>query len=77
MACWQRNRQLTQPPAAALRRRADMKVAQASAAATAAQAAAAVTAARTAAVSTRRLTGPENASQETIRMAASQPAGRA
>ena len=44
MACWQRNRQFTQPPAAARRRRVDMKLATASAAATAAPAVAASTA---------------------------------
>jgi hypothetical protein len=54
-----------------------MKVAKASAAAAAAQTVATVTAAMTAAVSKRWLTGLENASQETIRIAASQLAGRA
>ena len=51
MACWQRNWQLTQPPAAARRRRVDMKVAKTSATATAAPAVATVTAATRAAVS--------------------------
>ena len=50
MACWQRNRQFTQPPATARRRRVDMKLATASAAATAAPAVAASTASMTAAV---------------------------
>jgi hypothetical protein len=51
MACWQRNWQLTQPPAAARRRRVDANAAKASAAATAATAVATVTAAMKAAVS--------------------------
>jgi len=66
-----------QPPAAPLQRRVDVKVARASAAATAAPTAATVTAAMRAAVSKKWLTGLENTSQETIRMAASQLAGRA
>jgi hypothetical protein len=77
MACWQRNWQLTQPPAAARRRRTDMKVAKNSAAPTAAQAVAAVTATMSAAVSKKWLTGPENTSQATTMMAASRLAGRA
>jgi hypothetical protein len=48
--CWQRNRQFTQPPAAAWRWRVDIKVVTTSAAATAAPAVAAVTATMTAAV---------------------------
>ncbi len=51
MACWQRNWQLTQPPAAARRRRTDMQVAKASAAATAAPAVPTVTAITRAALS--------------------------
>jgi hypothetical protein len=35
MACWQRNRQVTQPPAVARRRRTDMSVAKTTAAVTA------------------------------------------
>jgi hypothetical protein len=77
MACWQRNRHPVQPPAAARRRRVDMTAAKASAAATAAPAVAVSTATRTAAVPKKWLTGPENASHVTIRMAARQPAGRA
>jgi len=77
MACWQRNWQLTQPPAAARRRRVDMKVAKTSAAATAAPAVAAATATTRAAVSRKWLTGPENTSHATIMMAASRLAGRA
>ena len=50
MACWQRNWQLTHPPAAARRRRADLKVATASAAAPAAPTVATVTAVMRAAV---------------------------
>ena len=77
MACWQRNWQLTQPPAAARRRRVDMQVAKTSAAATAAPAVAAVTATLRAAVSRKWLTGRENTSHATIMMAASRLAGRA
>jgi hypothetical protein len=50
MACWQRNWQLTHPPAVAWRRRADLKVAKASAAAPAAPTVATVTAIMRAAV---------------------------
>ena len=77
MACWQRNRQFTQPPAAARRCRADMKAANASAAAVAAHGGAVSTAARTAAVLKKWLTGPANTSQATATMAASRLAGRA
>lgn len=77
MACWQRNWQLTQPPAAARRRRVDMKVAKTSAAATDAPTVAAVTAIATVAVSKKWLTGAANTSQVTKTMAASQLAGRA
>jgi len=77
MACWQRNWQLTQPPAAARRRRVDMKVATTSATATAAPAVATVTAATRAAVSKKWLTGLEKTSQATTMMAASPLAGRA
>jgi hypothetical protein len=52
MACWQRNRQVTQPPAEARRRRTDVNVATTSAAATAAPTIASVTAAARAAVAT-------------------------
>ena len=51
MACWQRNWQLTQPPATARLRRTDRNAAKASAAATAAPPAAAVIARISAAVS--------------------------
>jgi len=51
MACWQRNWQLTQPPAAARRRRVDRKAANTDVAATAATPVATATAAMTAAVS--------------------------
>ncbi len=77
MACWQRNWQLTQPPAAARRRRTDMKVAKASAAATAAPAVATITAVTRAAVSKKWLTGPAKTSHATSTMAASRLAGRA
>jgi hypothetical protein len=77
MACWHWNRQFTQPPAAARRRRVDMKVAKTSAAATAAPAVATITAIMTAAVLKKWLTGPENTSQATATMAASRLAGRA
>ena len=77
MACWQRNRQFTQPPAAARRCRADMKAANASVAATAAPAAAVSTAARTAVVLKKWLTGAANTTQATATMAASRLAGRA
>jgi hypothetical protein len=77
MACWHWNRQFTQPPAAARRRRVDMTAAKASAAVTAAAAVATSTATITAAVLKKWLTGPENTSQATVRMTASQVAGRA
>jgi hypothetical protein len=77
MACWQRNRQFTQPPAAARRRRTDMKAANVSAAAVAATAAAVSTAARTAAVPKKWLTGLANTTQATATMATSRLAGRA
>jgi hypothetical protein len=51
MACWQRNWQLTQPPAAARRRRVDITAASTSAVATAAPAITTVSATATAAVS--------------------------
>jgi hypothetical protein len=56
MACWQRNWQLTQPPAAARRRRVDMKVAKTSAAVTAAPPVATVTAITRSAVLKKCLT---------------------
>ena len=77
MACWHRNWQFTQPPAAARRRRVDMRVAKTSAAATAAPAVATSTATITAAVLKKWLTGPPNTSQATATMAASRLAGRA
>jgi hypothetical protein len=77
MACWHWNRQFTHPPAAARRRRVDMKVARTSAAATAALAVATSTATMTAAVLKKWLTGPENTSQATATMAVSRLAGRA
>jgi len=77
IACWQRNWQLTQPPATARRRRVDMKAAKASAAATAAPAVAAVSATARAAVAKKWLTGLANTSHATARMTASQLAGRA
>ena len=77
MACWQRNWQLTQPPAAARRRRVDMKIAKTSAAATAAPAAATVTAIMTAAVLKKWLTGTAKTSHATATMASSRLAGRA
>ena len=77
MACWHRNRQFTHPPAAARRRRVDMRVAKTSAAATAALAVATSTATITAAVLKKWLTGPPNTSQATATMAASRLAGRA
>jgi len=77
MACWQRNRQFTQPPDAARRWRTDLKAANASAAATAAPAAAVSTAASTAMVLKKWLTGVANTTQATATMAASRLAGRA
>ena len=77
MACWQRNRQFTQPPAAARRWRVDMKVVKTNAAATAAPAVAVSTATMAAAVPKKWLTGPENTSHATVTMAISQLAGRA
>jgi hypothetical protein len=77
MACWQRNRQVTQPPAAARRWRVDMKAANASAAAVAATAVAVSTAARTAAVLKKWLAGPAKTTQAMTTMAASRLAGRA
>jgi len=77
MACWQRNRQFTQPPAAARRWRMDMKAANASTAAVAATAVAVSTAATTAAVLTKWLTGLANTSKATATMATSKLAGRA
>ena len=77
MACWQRNWQLTHPPAAARRRRADLKVAKASAATPAAPTVATVTAVMRAAVLKKWLTGLANTSQATNTMAASRLAGRA
>jgi len=77
MACWQRNWQLTHPPAAARRRRIDMKVAKTSAAVTAAPTAATVTAIMTAAVLKKWLTGTANTSHATATMASSRLAGRA
>jgi len=77
MACWQRNWQVTQPPAAARRRRTDMKTATASAAEMAAPAMATVTATVSAAVSKKRPAGRANTSHATATMAASQTAGRA
>jgi len=77
MACWHWNRQFTQPPAAARRRRVDMSVAKTSAAVTAAPAVATSTATMTAAVLTKWLSGPENTSQATATIAASRLAGRA
>jgi hypothetical protein len=77
MACWQRNWQLTQPPAAARRRRADMKIAKTSAATTAVPTAATVTAMMTAAVLKKWLTGAAKISHATATMASSQLAGRA
>ena len=77
MACWQRNWQLTQPPAAARRRRVDIKAAKTSAAATTAPAAATVTATMTAAVLKKWLTGTAKTSHATATMASSQLAGRA
>jgi hypothetical protein len=77
MACWHWNRQFTQPPAPARRRRVDMRVAKTSAAATAAPAVATSTATMTATVPKKWLTGPETTSQATVKIAASQIAGRA
>ncbi len=77
MACWQRNWQLTQPPAAARRRRADITIAKTSTAATAAPTAATVTAIRKAAVLKKWLTGTANTSHATATMASSRLAGRA
>ncbi len=77
MACWHWNRQFTQPPAAARRRRVDMRAAKTSAAVTAAPAVATSTAAMTAAVLKKWLSGPENTSQATATIAASRLAGRA
>jgi hypothetical protein len=77
MACWHWNRQFTQPPAAARRRRVDMRVAKTSAAVTAAPAVATMTATMTAAVLKKWLSGPENISQATATIAASRLAGRA
>ena len=77
MACWQRNWQLTHPPAAARRRRADLKVAKASAATPAAPTVATVTAVMRAAVLKKWLTGTANTSHATNTMAASRLAGRA
>jgi hypothetical protein len=77
IACWQRNRQLTQPPPADLRRRADIAAVSTTAKDAAAPAAATSAATRTAAVAKKWLTGPENASQATIKMAARKDTGRA
>jgi hypothetical protein len=77
MACWQRNWQLTQPPAAARRRRVDIKIAKTSAAATAAPTVATVTVIARAAVLKKWLTGVANTSHATAAMAASRLAGRA
>jgi len=77
MACWQRNWQLTQPPAAARRRRVDMKIATTSAAVTAAPAAATVTAVMSVAVLKKWLTGVANTSHATNTMAARRLPGRA
>ena len=77
MACWQRNRQFTQPPAAARRWRMDMKAANASTATVAATAVAVSTAVSTAAVPKKWLARPANITQATTTMAASRLAGRA
>jgi hypothetical protein len=77
MACWQRNWQLTQPPAAARRRRTDIKTAKTSAAATTAPTAATVAAVARAAVLKKWLTRPANSSHATNTIAASRLAGRA
>jgi hypothetical protein len=77
MACWQRNRQLTQPPPADRRRRADIAAVSTTATAAAAPAVATNAATRMAAVAKKWLTGPENASQATIRMAVTKVTGRA
>ena len=75
MACWQRNWQLTQPPAAARRRRVDMKIAKTSAAATAAPTAATVTAVATAAVLKKWLTRTAKTSHATNTIAAADSQG--
>jgi hypothetical protein len=77
MACWQRKRQFTQPPAAARRLRVDIRVVKTSAAATAAPAVAVITVIMAAAAPKKWLTGPENISHATVTMASSQLAGRA
>ena len=77
MACWQRNWQLTHPPAAARRRRADLNVAKASAATPAAPTVTTVTAVTRAVVLKKWLTGTANTSHATNTMAASRLAGRA
>jgi hypothetical protein len=77
MACWQRNWQLTHPPAAARRRRTDLNVAKASTATPAAPTVTTVTAVIRAAVVKKWLTGTANTSHATNTMAASRLAGRA
>lgn len=77
MACWQRNWQLTQPPADARRRRVDMNAANTSAAAMAAPPVATVAATTQAAVPRKWPAGSENTSSAPISRAANQPAGRA
>ena len=77
MACWQRNWQVTQPPAAARRRLTEVKVATATAAATAATVATTSTAVARAAVLRKWRAGTAKTSHATKIMATSRLAGRA
>jgi hypothetical protein len=77
MACWQRNWQLTHPPAAARRRRTDKNAAKARTDKTAATPAPTVTAITTAAVSRKCPTERPNTTSTTRRSSAILLAGRA
>ncbi len=77
MACWHWNRQVTQPPAAARRLRADMAAANTSAAATAVATSAAVTATTRPAVLKKCSVGFPNARKMTSTMPAIMLTGRA
>jgi hypothetical protein len=77
MACWQRNWQVTQPPASARRRRAGTEAAKTSAAATAAAAKATVTATIRAAVSKKCTVGFPKATKTTRTIAVIMLTGRA
>lgn len=77
MACWQRNSQLTHPPAAARRRRIEPNATNASTAATAAPPTATAIATISVAASKKCPTGRPNTSHSTSTTAAIRPAGRA